>query len=197
MTQSAHAAATRHRVVILSALILAILLAQAIALHALGHPAICTCGVVKLWHGIPNSSENSQHIADWYTLSHVIHGFLFYLVAWLLFPRSSVLLRLMLAVAVEAGWEIIENTDFVINRYRTGTIALNYYGDSIINSLFDTFAMMLGFVLAWRLPVAAIVGATIMLEAIPGFWIRDNLILNTIMLLHPFPAIRDWQAALL
>jgi hypothetical protein len=176
------------------------LLALAVAiLFAMDRPPICTCGEVKLWHGVVQSSGNSQHLTDWYSPSHFTHGLIMYFFAWLLwrkwhlFGGKPARWALPIAVVVEAAWEIMENTPMVIDRYRAVTVSFGYSGDSIINSAADIAWMIAGFLLATRLPAWASVVIAAGFELLTLWMIRDNLTLNVIMLFWPVEAIRQWQ----
>lgn len=171
----------------------ALLVIQATVLYLFGQPVICTCDYIKLWEGVITSAGMSQHLSDWYSFSHIIHGFLFYLFIWAIFPRLSVWQRMLIAMSLEIGWEVAENTPMVIEAYRQQALARGYVGDSIINSLMDTGMMMLGFVLAWRLPMWIIVTLAIAMEIGVAYFIHDNLTLNIIGFIHHFPAIDAWQ----
>ena len=160
----------------------------------MGRNPICTCGAVDLWVGERDSSRTSQMLADWYSFSHVVHGLLFYAGLWLVAGRWPVEWRFVAALLIEAGWEVIENTPWVIDRYRTATAALGYTGDSVINSIADIAMMVLGFLAARKLPLWGSVLLAILLELVPLSVIRDNLTLNVWMLLWPTEWLRSWQA---
>lgn len=170
-------------------------------LLAMGRPPICTCGTVELWYGNINGPGNSQHLSDWYTPSHIIHGMLFYGLAWLLFVKWQVGGKdparwgFPLAVFLEAAWEVLENTPFVIDRYRAVTVNWGYSGDSVINSIADIGWMSLGFWLAMRLPVKLTVALAVTAEIVTALVVKDNLTLNVVMLVWPLESIRVWQGA--
>ena len=162
--------------------------------YSMGRLPFCKCGVIRLWSGNIWSSQNSQQLIDPYTFTHILHGVVWYGLIWLIFPkRLTVAQRLTIAVAVESGWEVLENSNFIIDRYRTATISLDYYGDSIFNSMGDILAMAFGFLLAWRLPVRWIAVGAVTLDLLLLLWIHDNLALNVIMLIRPIAVIRNWQ----
>ncbi len=173
---------------------LAVLGLAAAALVAMGRHPICTCGTVDLWVGARDSSKTSQMLADWYSLSHIVHGLLFYAALWLVLRRWTVGGRFLAALLIEASWEVIENTPMVIDRYRETTAALGYSGDSVLNSLSDILMMCLGFFAARRLPLWGSVLLIVALELIPLFVIRDNLLLNVWNLLAPNAQVAAWQA---
>ena len=167
---------------------------QAVVLWFFGQPIIAASGDIKLWIGEVLSTDNSQQISDWYTFSHIIHGFIFYGLLTYFFPRLTVLQKLIGALAIEIGWEILENTPMVINHYRKQALAVGYSGDSILNSLCDTLSMTAGFFFAWRMPIFITIALALFLEVWVGATIRDNLTLNIINLLYPFEFIHTWQS---
>lgn len=178
---------------IAAAVVLCIVVVQALVLHLMGRVWICSCGTVRVWVGDIRSSELSQQLFDWYTPSHIVHGILFYGMLWLLLPRTPVLVRLAIAVGIEASWEIAENSPWVIEAYRKQALAAGYTGDSILNSLSDTLAMVSGFALARLLPREATLALVLALEIGVGALVHDNLTLNILNFIHRFPAIEAWQ----
>ena len=162
---------------------------------AFGRHPICTCGTIDLWISARDSPKTSQMLLDWYSLSHIVHGLLFYGALWLLFRRRPVEWRFLVALMIEASWEVIENTPFIINRYRATTAALGYTGDSIVNSMSDILMMALGFLLARKLPLWAAVTLLVTLELVPLLTIRDNLTLSVWQLIAPSKSLAAWQAA--
>jgi hypothetical protein len=177
--------------------IIAVLFLAAIGiLVGMERPPICTCGDIKLWEGVVNGPGNSQHISDWYSFSHVIHGFLFFGLTWLVMRSRPLGLRAVVAVLLEMAWEIVENSSFIIDRYREATAAVGYSGDSILNSVSDGGWMLLGFLVASRLPWKITAALAVAFELFTLWMIRDNLALNILMLIAPSDAIRAWQGTL-
>ncbi len=172
---------------------LLILVATAAILLAMGRPPICTCGAVALWEPSAASPRTSQMLADWYSPSHLVHGFLFYAALWWAARKWPVEHRFLVALLVEVGWEIVENTPLIIDRYREATAAIGYTGDSVINSLSDVAMMAIGFLAARKLPVWLTIVLLLVLELVPLLVIRDNLTLNIVMLIWPLDAIKEWQ----
>jgi Protein of unknown function (DUF2585) len=171
----------------------AIMALAAAILLAMGRTPWCTCGTIKLWTGDAWGPENSQQLTDPYTFTHITHGVLLYFFLQLVARRLPLRARGVLAIAAESGWEVLENTDMVIRRYRAATMALGYFGDSVINSMGDILACAVGFLLASRLPTRLTVIMTVALELALTIWIRDSLLLNIVMLVHPIEAVRRWQ----
>ncbi|NVE95923.1 DUF2585 family protein [Altererythrobacter sp. JGD-16] len=180
---------------------LVLTVATVLILLAMGRPPICECGYVKLWHGLINDAGNSQHISDWYTPSHIIHGMIFYALGWWIFVKrgwggaNAFRWGLPLAVFLEAFWEVLENTPLVIDRFRSVTANFGYSGDSVLNSFADIGWMSFGFWLALRLPVKVTIALALVGEIVAGWVVRDNLTFNVIMLVYPIEAIAEWQAA--
>jgi hypothetical protein len=166
---------------------------QGIVLFFMGQPAICTCDTIRFFEEVVLSSGNSQHLTDWYTISHVLHGVGFYYLLTWFFPRLSLPQKFFLAIGLEVGWEILENSDLMINRYRETALAQGYAGDSIINSLADTLAMLIGFAAARRFSPWLIIPLALSLEAWSLYMIHDGLFLNIVQIIHPFDFIEKWQ----
>lgn len=171
---------------------LGLVLLAAWVLYWMGRTPMCPCPF-KLWVG-KGEPQQSQHFLDWYSYTHVLHGVVFYFLLSVIFRgRLSVAARLVIATLIECGWEILENTPMIINRYRTKTISNDYFGDTIINSVGDILSMIVGFLLAARLPAWVTVFLFIATEVVMFMLLRDNLTLNVIMLVYPMEWIRQLQ----
>lgn len=170
-----------------------VLLVTVFLLRSQGRLWICSCGQVYLWAGNVWSSDNSQHLLDPYSFTHLLHGFVFFWLLALILPRLAPVWRLWLAILIESLWEVVENSEFIIQRYREATASLGYEGDTIVNSLSDILICGVGFWLAFRLGFRRSLALFVVTEIVLLFWIRDSLILNVIMLIYPIEAIRAWQ----
>lgn len=173
--------------------IVASFIAAAILLRLEGRLWICACGHLRAWSGQICSSDNSQHFLDPYSFTHVLHGFLFFWLIALLLRRLGPSWQVALAVAVEAAWEVFENTNFIIDRYRSTTAALGYTGDTVVNSFGDILCCLLGFIVARRLGLRRSLIVFLVLEFVLIFWIRDSLLLEILMLVFPVDAIKALQ----
>jgi len=174
-------------------LVLLMLGLQASVLVLMGQPMMSASGTLTFWNGAVLSAENSQQVTDWYTFTHVLHGFLFYFVLARAWPGAKPIMRLLAAVGLEVAWECFENTPWLIEHYRQQALAMGYSGDSVINSLADTAAAAIGFLAAWRLPVVVTILAAFGVEILLAVSIHDGLTLNIINLIYPFEFIKIWQ----
>jgi len=165
-------------------------------LWAWGQPLICTCGEIKFWVPTIFDGGNSQHIADWYTLSHILHGVLIAFLGRILFPRSGFNMLFLTAIFTGIGWEVVEHTNWVLDAFRATTINVGYHGDSVLNAVMDYVFMMGGFFAAYNLRISVVIIGVLALELVAGVFGRDNLTLSTIQLIAPIEAINDWQQEL-
>lgn len=175
------------------ALIAGILVVTGVLLAGMGRSLICSCGTLRLWQGEILTAENSQHLSDWYSFSHLLHGLILYALLRLLAPHWTLNKRLVVAAMIAAGWELGENTPFLIERYREVTVSVNYHGDSVVNALSDVVAALAGFGLAAVLPVWGSVALFLGTEALTAWAARDGLVLSVLMVTAPLDALRDWQ----
>lgn len=173
--------------------ITAVLIATMFLLRVEGRLWICSCGRLSVWAGQVCSDNNSQQFLDPYSFTHVLHGFLYAWLLMLIMPRLAAAWQFWFAVTLGSLWELFENSEFIINRYRSETAALGYQGDTIVNSLGDILCCMLGFMIARRLGFRRSLFVFIGLEFILLIWIRDSLLLEILMLIHPMSALKAWQ----
>jgi hypothetical protein len=170
-----------------------VLLSMIVLLRAQGRLFLCACGQFEIWTSDTCSSNNSQQLLDPYSLTHVSHGFLFFYLVVLVFRRLSRGWQLLLALALEAAWEVFENSSFVIERYRTATAALGYQGDTVVNSIGDLACALIGFWIARQVGIRVSLILFALLELILILWIHDSLLLQILMLVWPIEAIKSWQ----
>lgn len=185
--------------IIILVIALVILAVQGAVLYWLGNPFMCPCGNIQIWDGAVRGVQDSQHIFDWYSFSHVVYGIVLYFFLWLArkkFPRVTIATAFIIVVMISAGWEVFENTQFAVRHFQANTISYEYRGDSVVNSLMDTVTLAAGFWAAFFLPVWLIVIIAIALEVLMAIYIRDNSVLGMIMFARPMPALFHWQAAL-
>lgn len=142
-----------------------------------------------------NSNHTSQHLFDPYTFTHVLHGVLAFWLAGLIFSKLDISWRFLIAIVGEAAWEILENSSYVIEKYRENTASLDYFGDSIMNSVGDLIACALGFWIAVKLGWWKSLIFFVFVEIVLLLWIRDGLLLNILMLIYPIDGIKSWQIA--
>jgi len=182
----------KHRFTIISTIIILTLVGAIEFLN--GSSLLGPDGKFGWWDGNVWGNENSQRVADAYSFSHIIHGILFYAFLWLVVKKMPLKYRFLFAVIIEAGWELLENSPLIINRYREATIALGYIGDSILNSICDILMMAIGFLMARFSKIWLSIALIIIFELGCLFWVRDNLTLNVLMLVHPVESVKDWQS---
>ena len=184
------------RIVVLSVAAALVLLAMVVMLRFQGRSFLCSCGYFAVWVADWCSSNTSQQLFDPYSLTHLLHGFLFFWLIAVLFRRMPRLWQLWLALLLESAWEVFENTSFVINKYRTETAALGYQGDTVVNSLGDLACALIGFIVARQLGVRWSLLVFVLVELVLILWIRDSLLLQILMLVRPIETIKLWQMCL-
>ena len=170
-----------------------VVLLMIVLLRAQGRLFICACGQFEIWTSDICSSDNSQQLLDPYSFTHVVHGFLFFYLMVLVFKQLAPSRQLLLAIALEAAWEVFENSSFVIERYRTATAALGYQGDTVVNSVGDLLCAVIGFLIARRFGIRNSLILFALVELILILWINDSFLLQILMLVRPVEAIKLWQ----
>lgn len=171
----------------------AALIMGALLLRAEGRSWVCACGRILIWAGDTCSANNSQQLLDPYSLTHVLHGFAYFWIITFAFTKLQPAWRLWLAITVGTAWEVFENTNFVIQRYRAETASLGYQGDTILNSFGDILCAVVGYMIARRIGLRRSLLAFVAVELVLLLWIKDSLLLQVLMLIRPVSAIKTWQ----